>query len=154
MNFPWQTQDQFVQLGGVEKVKHPAFKTEVYKIKMSFTQSAKLGKSKNDTYTLCINANTYILDGYEYTVGYGALLDQLKIPKNQAFFGPVLRINNYTGDINGLKFPMLMTTNDLELKQLFGDHAIYNIKLNKKFDEQRMIMPKNGVIGTSTDVRR
>ena len=49
---------------------------------------------------------------------------------------------------------MLMTTNDLELKELYGDHAIYDIKLNEKFDEGRMIMPKNGVIDTSKDVRK
>ncbi|MFY0630324.1 MAG: hypothetical protein JXR05_08070 [Flavobacteriaceae bacterium] len=153
-NLPWLTQDKFVKLGNVEKIKHPGFKTEVYKVKMSFTQSPTLGKSKLDTYTLYINANTYILDGYEYTVGYGPLLDQLNIPKGQKVFGPVLRINNYTGDINGLKFPMLFTTNSLDLKQQYGDHALYDFKLNEKFDEQRMIMPKNGVVDTSKDVRK
>ena len=154
VNLPWITQDSLVQLGKVEKVKHPAFKTEVYKIKMTFTESPILGKSKDDSYTLYINANTFILDGYEYTVGYGPLLDILNIPKDQNVFGPVLRINNYTGDVNGLKFPMLMTTNSLDLKQQYGDHAIYDFKLNEKFDESRMVMPTNGVIDTSKDVRQ
>ena len=154
INLPWITQDPLVQLGKVEKVKHPAFKTEVYKVKMSFTKSPILGKSKDDSYTLYINANTFILDGYEYTVGYGPLLDQLNIPKDQKVFGPVLRINNYTGDVNGLKFPMLMTTNSLDLKQQYGDHAIYSFKLNEKFDETRMVMPVNSVIDTSKDVRK
>lgn len=154
VNLPWLTQDEFVRLGKVEKVKLPAFKNEVYKVKMSFTKSPILGKSKDDTYTLYINAQTYLLNGYEYTVGYGPLLDQLKVPKEKKVFGPVLRIITYTGDVNGLKFPMLMTTNSPDLKQQYGDHAIYSFKINEKFDEQRMVMPNNGVIDTSKDIRK
>jgi len=154
VNLPWLTQDKNVKLGKVEKIKHPAFKTEVYKVLMTFTESPILGKSKNDTYTLYINATNYILDGYEYTVGYGPLLDQLKIPKDQTSFGPVLRIVSYTGDINGLKFPMLMTTNSLDMKQQYGDHSIYSFKMNEKFDESRMTMPSNGVVDNSKDVRQ
>lgn len=154
VNLPWLTQDENVELGKVEKIKHPAFKTEVYKIPMSFTESPILGKSQNDTYTLYINANTFILDGYEYTVGYGPLLDQLKIPKDKTSFGPVLRLITYTGEVNGLKFPMLMTTNSLDLKQQYGDHAIYSFKFNEEFDESRMIMPASGVVDNSKDVRQ
>lgn len=153
-NLPWLTQDDNVKLGSVEKVKHQAFKTEVYKIKMTFTESPTLGKSKNDSYTLYINANNFLLSGYEYTVGYGPLLDQLRIPKNKAVFGPVLRVISYTGDVNGLKFPMLMTTHSLDMKDLYGDHAIYSFKINKKFDESRLIMPANGLVDTSKDVRQ
>lgn len=154
VNLPWLTQDKYVELGKVEKLKHEAFKNEVYKIKMTFSQSPTLGKSKNDSYTLYVDSQTFLLNGYEYTVGYGALLDQLNIPKNQSVFGPVLRINNYTGDINGLKFPMLMTTNSLDLKDEYGDHAIYGFKINEKFDENRMIKPKNAVVDTSEDKRK
>jgi len=154
VNLPWLTQDKNVKLGNVEKVKHEAFKEEVFKIKMTFTESPTLGKSQKDSYTLYIDSKSYILSGYEYTVGYGPLLDQLKIPKDRTVFGPVLRINNYTGDIDGLKFPMLMTTNSLDLKQQYGDHAIYDIRLNDSFDEKRMIKPANAIVDTSRDVRQ
>ena len=154
VNLPWLTQDANVSLGAVEKIKHKAFKNEVYKIKMSFTESATLGKSKKDTYTLFIDSSTFILSGYEYTVGYGALLDVLKVPQDKEVFGPVLRINTYTGDVNGLKFPMLLTTNSLDLSKQYGDHAIYSIKLNEPFDESRMKMPANAVIDTSKDERK
>jgi len=154
VNLPWLTQDDNVALGQVEKMTHAAFDNEVYKVHMTFSKSPTLGKSKYDSYTLYIDAQTFLLNGYEYTVGYGPLLDQLNIPKDQKFFGPVLRINNYTGDINGLKFPMLMTTNSLDLKQQYGDHAIYNFAINEKFDEQRMIKPANAVVDTSKDVRQ
>lgn len=154
VNLPWLTQDKNVQLGKVEKLKHHAFKNEVYKIKMSFTEAPTLGKSKSDTYTLYIDSKSYLLNGYEYTVGYGPLLDILNVPKDKSFFGPVLRINNYTGDVKGLKFPMLMTTNSLDLKQQYGDHAIYDFKIDSQFDENRMIKTKYDVIDTSKDVRK
>lgn len=153
INLPWLTQDKNVILGETSKLKHPAFKNEVFKIKMSFTKAPILGKSAKDTFTLYIDQETYILSGYEYTVSYGPLLDVLNVPESQESFGPMLRINTYTGDINGLKFPMLMTTKSLDLKQQYGDHAIYGYKINGVFDEQKMIKPKNAVVDTSVDKR-
>jgi len=153
VNLPWLTQDSNVKLGEVTKLKHEAFKNEVFKIKMSFTESPTIGKSKKDTFILYIDSETYLLNGYEYTVGYGPLLDVLNIPKTQEVFGPMLRINTYTGDINGLKFPMLMTTKSPDLKQQYGDHAIYNYKINGEFDEKRMTKPANGVVDNSQDSR-
>ena len=154
VNLPWLTQDDNVLLGKVEKIKHEAFKEEVYKVHMSFLESPTLGKSKNDSYTLYIDSKTLLLAGYDYTVGYGPLLDQLNIPKDKTVFGPVLRINNYTGDVNGLKFPMLMTTNSIDLKQVYGDHTVYDYKLNQPFDENRMIKPSNAIIDSTTDTRK
>ncbi len=154
VNLPWLTQDDNVRLGDVTKLKHPAFKNEVYKIKMSFTESPTIGKSEKDIFILYIDSETHLLNGYEYTVGYGPLLDVLQVPKAKDFFGPMLRINTYTGDANGLKFPMLMTTKSLDLKQQYGDHAIYDYNLNGEFDEQRMIKPENAVVDNSKDVRQ
>jgi len=154
VNLPWLTQDNNVRLGDVTKLKHPAFKNEVYKINMSFIESPTIGKSEKDTFTLYIDTQTHILSGYEYTVSYGPLLDVLKVPKNQKFFGPMLRINTYTGDIEGLKFPMLMTTKSPDLKQQYGDHAIYNYSINGGFDEEKMVKPENAVVDNSTDARQ
>lgn len=154
VNLPWLTQDNNVQLSNVEKIKHPAFKNEVYRIKMSFTKAPTIGKSIKDSYILYIDSESYLLNGYEYTVGYGPLLDILKLPKNKTFFGPVLRINNYTGDVNGLKFPMLMTTNSLDLKDQYGDHVIYDFKIDETFDETRMIKSDKDIIDTSIDSRK
>ncbi|MCK0180577.1 hypothetical protein MWU50_14860 [Flavobacteriaceae bacterium S0862] len=154
INLPWLTQDNNVTLGEVTQIIHPAFKNEVFKIKMSFTESPIIGKSAKDTFTLYIDTQTYILNGYEYTVGYGPLLDVLKLPKDKEVFGPMLRINTYTGNVNGLKFPMLMTTKSLDLKQQYGDHAIYNYKTNGEFDEQKMVKPENAIVDKSSDVRQ
>lgn len=154
VNLPWLTQDDNVKLGEVTKLKHPAFKNEVFKIKMSFTEVPTIGKSKKDTFTLYIDSQNYILNGYEYTVSYGPLLDILRVPKTQKFYGPVLRINTYTGDVNGLKFPMLMTTKSPNLKNVYGDHAIYKYVLNGEFDKNRLIKPANAVVDNSKNVRK
>ncbi len=154
VNLPWLTQDNNVELSDVKKINHPAFKNEVYKIKMTFSETPTLGKSNKDSYTLFINSSTYILDGYEYTVGYGPLLDVIQLPKDKETFGPVLRVNNYTGDIHGLKFPILMTTSNPELTQQYGDHAIYSFKLNEKFDESRMVKSEKDVVDTGKDIRK
>ncbi|MDF1695356.1 MAG: hypothetical protein P1U56_05975 [Saprospiraceae bacterium] len=153
VNLPWLTQDASVVLGEVTKQKHPAFANEVYTVQMSFTESPTIGKSAKDTFTLFIDAETYLLNGYEYTVGYGPLLDVLKLPKTKDLFGPMLRINTYTGEVNGLKFPMLMTTKSPDLTQQYGDHAIYNYTINGEFDEKRMEKPEHAVVDISTDTR-
>lgn len=154
VNLPWLTQDKNVALGAVERTKHQAFKNEVFKVEMSFTEVPTLGKSPKDTFTLYIDTETYLLNGYEYTVGYGPLLDIMQIPASQETFGPVLRINNYTGDVNGLKFPMLMTTHSADLSQQYGDHAVYNFKLNEAFDESRMTPGAKAVVDKQQDIRK
>lgn len=153
INLPWLTQDENVVLGKVEKIEHLAFENEVYKIQMSFTESPTLGKSPKDTYTLYIDSESYLLLGYDYTVGYGALLDVLNIPKDREYFGPALRLNNYLGEINGLKFPMLMSTHDTKKTKTYGDHVVYDYQFDFEFDESRMIMPENAVIDQSEDKR-
>lgn len=152
-NLPWLTQDKNVELGKTEKIKHKAFQNEVYKVKMSFIENPIIGKSPSDTYTLFIDSQTFLLVGYEYTVGFGAMLDVLDLPKDQKVFGPVLRVNTYTGDLDGLKFPILMTTSNTEQTEEYGDHAVYGYEFNIEFDENRMKKPANAVVDKSTDQR-
>lgn len=154
LNLPWLTQDDHVVLSKADKIKHKAFDNEVYKITMSYSDVPTLGKSIRDTYTLYIDAETFLLSGYEYTVGYGPMLDVMGLPKDQEVFGPMLRKHNYIGEIQGLKFPVLFTTHDVEMTTQYGDHAIYDIQLNGPFDESRMVAPANAIIDTSVDQRQ
>jgi hypothetical protein len=154
LNLPWLTQEDYVKLGETELIEHKAFDNKVYKVVMSYKKSPVVGKSAKDTYTLYIDADSYLLVGYEYTVGYGPMLDILGLPKDQEVFGPVLRKNNYIADINGLKFPILFTTHDPEMTTQYGDHAIYNIQFNPEFDESRMTPAQNAVFDPARDVRK
>ncbi len=154
MNLPWLTQDDHVKLGEAELIKHKAFDNEVYRVVMSYSDVPTVGKSDKDTYTLFIDSKTYLLVGYEYTIGYGPILDAVGAPKDQEVFGPVLRKNNYIAEIGGLKFPVLFTTHDAELTAQYGDHAIYNIVIDGEFDESRMVPPANAIIDPALDKRK
>jgi len=154
MNLPWLTQDDGVILGESQLVDHKAFDNKVYKVHMSYEKSPVLGKSAKDTYDLYIDSKTYQLVGYEYTVGYGPLLDIMGIPKSKEVFGPVFRKNAYFVDYDGLKFAALFSTHSADLTQQYGDHVIYSVELDAPFDESRMKMPKNAVIDTGKDVRK
>jgi hypothetical protein len=154
LNLPWLTQDENANLGKAELLKHKAFDNEVYKVKMSYKKSPTVGKSAKDTYTLFIDSKTYLLVGYEYTVGYGPILDVIGVPKDKDVFGPVLRKNNYTAAINGLKYPLLFTTHDADYTTQYGDHAVYNISLDVAFDEARMVPPENAVVDPAIDKRK
>lgn len=154
LNLPWLTQDPYVKLGEATLMDHPAFENQVYKIHMSYSQSPTLGKSVRDTYDLYIDAKSYLLVGYEYTVGYGPMLDIMGLPKEAQVFGPVLRKNTYFVDYDGLKYPALFATYAADLSAQYGDHVVYNLKLDAPFDESRMEMPAGAVVDTSTDTRR
>ena len=80
LNLPWLTQDKNVTLGDVVKIKHKAFKNEVYVIDMGFKNKPAIGKTKNDTYKLYIDSKTFLLMGYEYTISYGHMLDLFGFP--------------------------------------------------------------------------
>ena len=154
MNLPWLTQDSNVKLGKPEKITHEAYENPVLKVEMGFTEPPTDGKSEKDTYTLFIDSETYLLVGYEYTVAWGPLMDGMGIPKGEVF-GPVRRKTSlFSTDSNGLKFPVLMTTSNVETGALYGDHVLYNYVLDGKFDESRMTKPSNAVVDTATDVRK
>ncbi|MEP5614101.1 MAG: hypothetical protein ABJP45_17750 [Cyclobacteriaceae bacterium] len=154
VNLPWLTQDSNVKLGQAVKITHEAYDNPVYKVEMGFTEPPTEGKSVNDTYTLFIDSESYLLAGYEYTVSWGPLLDLMRIPKGEVF-GPVRRKNNlFSTEENGLRFPVLMTTSNVETGELYGDHVLYNYVLDGDFDESRMIKPPNAIVDTVTDVRK
>ncbi len=154
LNLPWLTQDDHVTLGESSLMEHKAFDNKVYKVVMGFSKVPTVGKSIKDTYTLFIDSQSYLLVGYEYTVAYGPMLDIMKVPKDQEYFGPVLRKNNYFAEIEGLQFPLLFTSHNQEYTELYGDHVIYNLEFDLPFDESRMTPPENAVFDPSLDVRK
>ncbi|WP_340074132.1 hypothetical protein [Leptobacterium sp. I13] len=153
LNLPWITQDDNVKLGEVKKIKHKAFKNEVYVIDMGFTEKPIIGKTQKDTYKLYIDSTTYLLMGYEYMIGYGAMLDLFNFPQEKELFGPMFRINDAFREINGLTYPILMHTGNTEQTENYGNHAIINIKTTEKFDESLLKMPERAVIDNSSHLR-
>ena len=61
----------------------------------------------------------------------------------------MFRINDSFTNIDGLIYPNMMHTGNLDQTRTYGNHIILNYDLTKKFDENKTKMPKNAVIDTS-----
>lgn len=154
LNLPWLTQDKNVNLSDAEKIKHSAFDNEVYVIEMTFKEKPAVGKTAKDNYKLYIDSETYLLVGYEYSIGYGYMLDLFGFPKDKELFGPMFRKNYAFTTVDGLVYPKLMQTSNLEQTQIFGYHTVINYSFDKPFDESRLIKPANAILDTSSDKRQ
>lgn len=152
LNLPWLTQDENVKLGEVSKIKHNAFDHEVYVVEMGF-KTAPVGKTIKDSYKLFIDSETYLLVGYEYSIGYGKMLDNFQLPASTEVFGPMFRINQNFTEVDGLLYPNIMQTGNTDQTRVYGNHAIINYSLTNSFDEKRMKKPANAVIDNSSYLR-
>ncbi len=154
LNLPWITQDKNVNLSDAKKIKHDAFENEVYVIDMTFKEKPAVGKTAKDTYKLYIDSESYLLVGYEYSIGYGHMLDLFRFPPDKELFGPMFRVNKSFVTIDGLVYPNLMQTSNLDQTQVYGHHAVINYSFNTPFDESRLARPANAVVDTSSDKRK
>ncbi|MEO9801635.1 MAG: hypothetical protein ABJF04_00235 [Reichenbachiella sp.] len=154
LNLPWLTQDSNVTLSEAKKIKHDSFENEVYVIEMGFSEKPAMGKTKNDTYKLYIDAESYLLVGYEYSIGYGYMLDLFGFPPEKNLFGPMFRINDSFTAIDGLIYPNLMHTGNTDMTKVYGNHAIVKYSLDNKFDNSRMKKSSNSIVDTSSDKRK
>jgi hypothetical protein len=152
VNLPWVTQDDNVQLGKPERSSLPGLDKEFYSILMSFRGKPAPGKTAEDSFRLFIDPDTYRLRGYEYVMGYGAMLDGMGVPPGQ-LFGPMLRIHQAFVEVDGLVFPAEMRTMPPDGSVIYGHHVISNHSLHKKWDESRMRKPGKAVIDMSSDQR-
>ena len=153
VNLPWLTKDDNVRLGEVEKIDHPTLQKPVYRVEMTFTEKPAVGKTAADKFVLFIAADNYQLAAYEYTMGYGHMLDLMGIPEGQ-LLGPMFRVNQYYKNVGGLLFPVLFKTGNTDLSQTYGNHAITDYALNGTFDQKRMQKPANAVVDTSSEFRK
>ena len=154
LNLPWLTQDDNVILSEPKKIKHSAFKNEVYEIDMTFSEIPSVGKTEKDNYKLFIDSESYRLVGYEYSIGYGHMLDLFGFPKGKELFGPMFRINDSFIEVDGLVYPNLMHTSNTEQTQVYGYHSVINYDLNKPFDQNLLKKPANAVVDESSDKRK
>ncbi|MEO9967401.1 MAG: hypothetical protein ABJF11_16505 [Reichenbachiella sp.] len=154
LNLPWLTQDNNVTLGDAKRIKHEAFKQEIFVIDMGFSEKPAVGKTKDDTFKLYIDSESFLLVGYEYSIGYGYMLDLFGFPADKKLFGPMFRINDAFIEIDGLIYPSLMHTGNTEMTQIYGHHSIVNYALNKKFDNSRMKKTKTSILDNSSEKRK
>jgi hypothetical protein len=154
VSLPWLTQDTNVRLGELGKAKLPGFTKNYLTVPVGFAAAPTVGKTAKDFYKLYIDPDTYLLQAYEYSMGFGALLDAMGLPEEQEVFGPILRINDKFITVAGLKFPAEFHTTALDGSQTYGHHVVINYSLREAFDEARMKMPAAAVIDQSRAERQ
>lgn len=155
LNLPWLTQEKEVKLGEVKEVTVDKFPNPLYTVEMTYTKAPQaVGKTKLDSYKLYIDSKTYRLIAYEYSIGYGYMLDLFKLPKEKKVFGPMFRINAQFTEVDGLLFPRQMYTMNTTMTQTYGQHLIMNYRLNEKFDKRRLKMPANAKVDQSSHLRK
>jgi len=152
VNLPWLTQDSNVILGAVERESLPGFNESFYTITMSFTEDPAEGKVKADTYKLFIHPDTYLLQGYEYSIGYGKMLDLFGLPDGE-IFGPMLRVHDSFSESGGLVFPARMHTMAPDGSQTWGHHIITQVDISTPFDHSMMSKPVGAVVDRSSSKR-
>ncbi|MDX1619010.1 MAG: hypothetical protein R3224_09510 [Balneolaceae bacterium] len=120
---------------------------------MSFKEDPAIGKVKSDTYRLYIDAESYRLLAYEYTVGYGALLDIMRMPGERSYVGPVLRHIDIYREVNGLTYHYQMHITDLQQSAVFGQHVLIDYAFDKKITDLIGDKPAGAVIDRSSGER-
>lgn len=149
VSLPWLTQDANVRLGELGKGKLPGFDKDYFTVTMGFTATPTIGKTAKDSYKLYIDPDTYLLQAYEYSLGFGALLDAMGLPVEQGVFGPMLRIHDKFITVDGQQLPAEMHTMAPDGSQTYGHHVVFNYSFHDVFDEARMKMPAAAVIDQS-----
>ncbi len=151
LNLPWLTQDNNVVLSEIETAVYN--EREVYKITMNFKEDPAIGKVNADSYVLFIDQETNLLVAYEYSVGFGAQLDAMGIPKGAEVLGPVFRhIDEYV-EVDGLYFPARMHTTNPAQSNTYGHHALINYSIDTPFWTNKSLKPENAIVDNSSSKR-
>lgn len=153
VNLPWLTQDAGVRLGEPESRRLPDDETEYIAVRMEFTEPPTVGKTADDSFRLFIHPETFLLQAYEYTIGWGPMLDGMNVPQGEVF-GPTLRVHDRFSTVDDLVIPATMRTISQDGSRVFGHHAILNPSFSRPFEEDRMTMPDEATVDTLGNVRR
>lgn len=148
VNLPWITQDDNAILSAVKTFKWPGQETELYEVKLTFSEPPGVGKASNDYFVLYINPESHLITGYQYAVGYRPQLDVMNVPKDRDLFGPMWRLITQYENVDGLVFPSAFRTMPEPDERIVGNHIIMNISIDKPFDESKAEQPEDAVTYT------
>jgi hypothetical protein len=151
LNLPWITQDPGVKLEGPGQGKLPGGDETYTTIRMTFEPG--VGEASDDYYVIFIDPETKRMKAVEYIVTYGAMLDLFNVPEDQTFVGPLINVFDEYATVGGLAFPVKYTTYSPD-GDVYGQHTVENLSLDKPFDETRMKMPDDAVVDNSSAKRK
>ena len=98
---------------------------------------------------LFIDPDTFVLQGYTYTIGYGPILDMMGIPEGQ-LMGPMLRVNDRFTTVDGMLLPARFHTMAPDGSATYGYHVVTNYSFSEPFDEMRLKKPADAVVDDSS----
>ncbi|MFV1884131.1 MAG: hypothetical protein ACMZ7B_06575 [Balneola sp.] len=151
LNLPWLTQDDLVVLSDLQEKEYNG--KEVFTIRMTFKGKPAIGKTSNDSFNLFIHKDSHQLLAYEYSIGFGAQLDAMGIPKEREVLGPVFRhIDEYT-EVEGLLFPARMHTTNQSQANIYGHHVLINYSVTTPFDSLKSEKPEGALVDHSSHLR-
>lgn len=151
LNLAWLTQDDNVVLSEITTADYNG--KSVFKVEMTYKNDPAIGKVKADSYVLFIDQESNMLVAYEYSLGFGAQLDAMGLPKGAKVMGPVFRhIDEYV-EVEGLFFPARMHTTNQAQTNTYGHHALTNYSVSTPFEEDKIIRPEKSIIDASSAKR-
>jgi hypothetical protein len=154
VNLPWLTQDPAARIGPAGPAKLPNFDGAVDTVRVTWGPPYPAGRTARDYFVLYVERGSGLLRGYQYGIGYGAMLDLMGLPPKQELFGPMLRFHVSFTTVGGLTFPAQMRTSNLRGSSVYGQHALFNYALGDPFDQARLSPPAGAVVDRSSATRQ
>jgi hypothetical protein len=115
-------------------------------LKLRFKQAANFDSAKY--YRIFIHPVSFRMAGWEYNITHPKQLKNIGLADSIKSFGPFInKIHTYT-TVDGLLFPEKYDTYNPSGK-ISGNHLVLDYKINGKFDEKMMNMPRDAVIDSS-----
>lgn len=111
-------------------------------LKLIFKPEANFDSAKY--YRIFIHPVTYRMAGWEYNITHPQQLKNIGLPDSVKSYGPFInKIQSYTA-VNGILLPEKYDTYNPQGK-VSGNHLVLDYKMNEKFDEKMMQIPKGAL---------
>lgn len=154
LSLPWLALDPSARLGLVGTASLPGRSGVFDTLRVTWDAAPLPGQTREDYFVLYVDQTSGLLQGYQYGIGYGAMLDLLGLPPERQVFGPVLRLHDAFIEVDGLVFPSRMRTGSLDGSRVAGHHTLFNYVINAPWDPDRICRPADAVVDSSSATRR
>ena len=153
-NIPWLTQDPTAQIGASGAADLPGHAGVFDTVRVTFGAPHPVGRTATDFFVLYVERETGLMRAYQYGIGYGAMLDLMGVPPERDVFGPMLRIVDAFTEVDGLVFPSVMHTGNLDGSSVYGHHTLFNYSITDPWDDAWVVMPPDAVVDRSSARRQ
>lgn len=154
VSLPWLALDPSARLGSVGTASLPGRPGVFDTLRVTWDATPLPGQTREDYFILYVDQTSGLLHGYQYGIGFGAMLDLMGLPPERQVFGPVLRMHDAFTEVDGLVLPARMRTGSLDGSRVAGHHTIFNYAINEPWDPDKIRRPSDAVVDSSSATRR